>query len=362
MKLQSVQPKTFAQLFEVLKEHKPDILVHFHPDSIKIFASDVGKTSIAYVTLWGKTLEHYECDRHQPVGVNTPRLHSTLKVASADDILVMEFDEKKEEALNISIIDGKSKAAKFTTGYITYNCEDEILPLPDNVNSNSCISMNSHNFYSNLKTMEGMECEYVTLKQCTSPSGGYRLSLVGVGSQFHRNPCINIDEDAASAKTSNPLEEISLCFPLKKLVQFAKAYVLDEKVAIHLKKEGLLILQYKIKIYGELQFLIMSTNDDDDEDEKDSDQEEDDDEDNVQEEGDVQENKKRTATQGGNDGNENDGNGDEEEETHANMGRASATRVEEAMTVATVATVATASTTIVPKKKAAPPALKKVKL
>ena len=95
---------------------------------------------------------------------------------------------------------------------------------------------------------------------------------------------MNIDE-ASNTANVNPgsappeLEEIEMSFPLKKLVHFAKAQCLDDKVAIHLDKRGFLILQYKIKIYGELRFVVMSINEEEDEnDDEDEDNDVDDDE------------------------------------------------------------------------------------
>lgn len=278
MKLRSLHPKTFTQLLEVLKDTITDVLIHFHTDSIKIRAADTAKTCITYVHIPGNTLEQYECDRYQPVGVNIPKLWTVLKTSTADDVLQMDFEEHKDGTLNIAIIDSNTNAPKLKTGYITYECDEEALTIPDNLHFGSCISMSSIRLYSDLKTLENMEAEFVKLKQCKSPSGGNRLQLIGTGSQFHRDPCMDIDELPNSASGNTPqeassggdLEDIEMTFPLKKLVNFAKAHCLDDKVAIHLDSRGFLILQYKIKIYGELRFVVMAINDDDDDDDDDS--------------------------------------------------------------------------------------------
>ena len=77
------------------------------------------------------------------------------------------------------------------------------------------------------------------------------------------------------APQKRALKEIEMVFPLKKLVQFAKAHCLDSNVGIHLDEKGFLILQYNIKIYGELRFVVMSTNLGDDDDEEDEEEEDD---------------------------------------------------------------------------------------
>jgi len=73
-------------------------------------------------------------------------------------------------------------------------------------------------------------------------------------------------------KSSVTLQEIEMVFPLKKLVQFAKAHCLDSNVGIHLDEKGYLILQYNIKIYGELRFVVAATRDENDEYDEDSDE------------------------------------------------------------------------------------------
>jgi hypothetical protein len=73
---------------------------------------------------------------------------------------------------------------------------------------------------------------------------------------------------AQTGDTSVSLQEIEMVFPLKKLVQFAKAHCLDSNVCIHLDEKGYLILQYNIKIYGELRFVVASTRDDNDDDDE----------------------------------------------------------------------------------------------
>lgn len=267
MELQSIHPKTFTQLLEVLKDTITDVLIHFHPDSIKIRATDAAKTCITYVNIPGASLEKYVCERYQPVGVNIPKLWTVLKTSSAEDILNMNFEDQGDGTLHISILD-KSGAPKLTTGYITYECDEEAMSIPENLHFSSCISMSSVRLYSDLKTLENMEAEFVKLKQCKSPKGGNRLQLIGTGSQFHRDPCMDIDE-LGTSEDAPELPELEMTFPLKKMVHFAKAHCLDEKVAIHLDARGFLILQYKIKIYGELRFVVMAIHDDDEDEDDD---------------------------------------------------------------------------------------------
>lgn len=66
MKLRTLQPKTFTQLFEVLKEALTDVEINFHPDTIQIRATDSAQTCITYVNLFGKTIDKYECKEHVP--------------------------------------------------------------------------------------------------------------------------------------------------------------------------------------------------------------------------------------------------------------------------------------------------------
>ncbi len=263
MELRLLQPKILTQLFEVLKENTTDNLIHFHPDSIKLRATDSAKTSITYVSLWGSSLDHYKCDRYQPVGVSIPKLWSTFKIANYDDVLEMKFEESHEGTLDINIIDNHTRESKFSTNFITYDYEEDGLSgIPENLEIGSCISMDSQRFYEDLRKLESLESEYVRLRQCKVPNGANRLQLIGLGSQCHRNPTINIDEMETKDKTQRSLEELELCFPLKKLVHFTKAHCLDDKVALHLNPRGFLILQYNIKIYGELRFVIMATAED----------------------------------------------------------------------------------------------------
>jgi len=221
------------------------------------------------------------------------RLWTVLKIAAPDDILKMECDEGKG-VLNIKIIESATDNVKLSTSYITYDCDEEAMDFPENINFGSCISMSSTLFYTNLKQLESLEAEYVKLRQCRAPGGGNRLQLIGIGSSYHKEPCMNIDEaslaspqdgglklnDDGNAKSDNTvtLQEIEMVFPLKKLVQFAKAHCLDSNVGIHLDEKGFLILQYNIKIYGELRFVVAATRDDNDYDdyEEDDDDEDDD--------------------------------------------------------------------------------------
>lgn len=300
MRLVSLHPRTFSQLFDVLKDSITDTPIHFQPDSIKIRAMDSSKTSMTYAHIFGLSPESYTCKENLDVGVHVPKMWNVLKIAGAEDILEMDF-RPQDSVLNITVIDSKTSVKKFETGYITQECDDEALPIPDDLDMSSCILMGSGVFYSNLKTLESMDSEYVKLRQCQSPTGGYRLQLIGIGSHYHRGTVINIDENPNNAnvtvtpaatdkkkvlpptkkgakRTEPPpkceIEEIEMMFPLKRLVQFAKAQILDDNVSIYLDKrtKRFLILQYNIKTLGELQFLIMSVNEDNDEDDEDADQ------------------------------------------------------------------------------------------
>lgn len=293
--LVSLHPRTFSQLFDVLKDSITDTPIHFHPDSIKIRAMDSSKTSMTYAHIFGLSPESYTCKTSVDVGVHVPKMWNVLKIAAAEDILKLDFNQR-DSVLNIEVIDSKTGVEKFKTGYITQDCEDEALPIPDDLDMSSCILMGSGVFYSNLKTLESMDAEYVKLRQCQSPTGGYRLQLIGIGSPCHRNPVINIDENPNNANVvatpvkklpmkkgtkrpadvvKEPVVEIEMTFPLKRLVQFAKAQILDDNVSIYLDKRTrrFLILQYNIKTLGELQFLIMSVNDEEDDDDEDADDE-----------------------------------------------------------------------------------------
>lgn len=150
------------------------------------------------------------------------------------------------------------------------------------------------------------------MRQCRLPNGGNRLQLIGIGSPAHKEPRIDIDEiannqnvDAGGVARKQELKEISMVFPLKKLVQFAKAHCLDQNVGIHLDEKGYLILQYKIKIYGDLRFVVLSTtqeNDSDDDDEEEEAAEEE------------QKGQKREREEGGADEKKEDDDEDGEEE------------------------------------------------
>lgn len=301
MKLQSAHPRTFTQLFEVLKDQITDVLVHFYPDSLKIRATDHAKSFITYVNIYGGSLESYQCDKYQPVGVNMGKMWTVLKCAAADDILEMTCEEGKE-TLEIRIVDSVKNTTKLSTSYITYAIDEEAVDFPENINYNSSFSMSSSEFYNNLKLLESMEATAVKMRQCQGPLGN-RLTLVGIGSFYHKDPFIDIDALTPSLTAPEPgsengpsgttlmdtsadgvagtdgeiLKPLELVFPLKKLVQFAKAQSLDDKVGIHLAEEGFLILQYKIKIYGDLRFLVGAKRDDDDDDEDDDDEDDDED-------------------------------------------------------------------------------------
>jgi hypothetical protein len=168
MRLQSAQPRTFSQLLEVLKDNITDVLMHFHPDSIKIRSADHAKTFICYVNIHGNSLEEYKCDRYQPVEINMSRLWTVLKIAAPDDLLKIEYAEGKG-VLDIKIIDSATDNVKLSTSYITHDCDEEAMDFPENINFGSCISMSSTLFYTYLKQLESLEAEYVKLRQCKTP-------------------------------------------------------------------------------------------------------------------------------------------------------------------------------------------------
>lgn len=163
MKLRSTQPKIISLLLEVLKENITDVLLHFHPDSIKLRAADHGKTNITYVNLVGNKIDEYRCDKYQPVGINVAKLWAVLKIANAEDILQMDFEDGQQATLNISVMDSKTNNIKFRTGYITYDTDEEALAIPESISFDSCISMSSHRLYTDLKYLESLESEYVAL-------------------------------------------------------------------------------------------------------------------------------------------------------------------------------------------------------
>lgn len=278
MEFQALKPKVFTDLMETLKDKLQDTLLHFHPDSIKIRATDYAKTFIAYVDLNGGALDKYTCDSYQQVGVNVAKLWTVMKIAQPGDILQMTYDKEGiSNMLRISIIDEKTGTTKLSTDYILYDMDEEPLEIPENISYSDCFSMKSDKFYRDLKTLENMECEFVKLRQCRGPDGkGNRLQMIGMNSSIHKNPTINTDEapvcpvDPLFQGTSIPfgvaqpttqrkeLQEMELVFNLKLLVQFARAKCLDDKVGIHLDERKFLVLQYNVDIYGVVRFVVKS--------------------------------------------------------------------------------------------------------
>lgn len=114
---------------------------------------------------------------------------------------------------------------------------------------------------------------------------------------------LKLSSAASEGEPAVELPEITMKFPLKKLVQFAKAHCLDSSVGIHLSEKGFLILQYNIKIYGELRFVVGAirekSDDDDDDDVEDDDDDEVDDEEDDDDDDDDEEDVAPSATKSG---------------------------------------------------------------
>lgn len=288
--------KTMHHVFEVLKDCITETLIHFHPDSIRIRAGDITKTNLVFVELIGSNLDKYECAKYQSSGVHVSRLWTVIKKAGVGNLLELTIREKEEDDLGVTIYDSNGSII-IDTMLKTIRMEDEAMLLPDNITFDSCISMSSLKFYDKLKTLEDMEYEFVKIVQGVGPNGNNRLQFEGVGSQYHKSTILPVaeiesnqhvadadnaekngqpgwtatatSEDNAAAiitttiittttQSAHKLPEVSHVFQLKKLVQFAKAKSLDHNVSIHLDPEGFLVLQYKIKIYGDLKFIVLS--------------------------------------------------------------------------------------------------------
>ena len=49
--------------------------------------------------------------------------------------------------------------------YVTYATTEEAIQIPETIAFDSCISMSSHKFYTDLKYLESVEAEFVKLRQ-----------------------------------------------------------------------------------------------------------------------------------------------------------------------------------------------------
>lgn len=255
LEIQTVQPMTFKNLFEALREIILDTNIIFTEKGMKIITMDTTLVLLVHMDLNAKEFEHFYCGEDEiKVGVNILSLYKIIRTVNSSDTLSFFIDANNRNELGICF-DNKEKLSKVTTWMNLMDLKipdykigpstfDNIITLPsvdfqkickDMKNFSKSVEMKSHN-KKLILSINGDYCRQEIIRYSSDLEGG-----------------VGIDEDTDLAKTDNIIQGE---FNLEYLCLFAKCTSLSKTVDLYLKNDYALIIKYFVSSLGEIKFCL----------------------------------------------------------------------------------------------------------
>lgn len=198
----------------------------------------------------------YRCDKNTTLGINLADFSKILKLAKADDTLVLKAEEETSY-LSINFENQKTgKAAEFQLNLL--NLDLQALGIPD-CEYPTYIKMSSSEFVSLCKDFTTMTDSVKV--EVSDETATFSISgKSGSGKITMKNNNAEKDEDQITVVSH---EDVSCSYGLQYLNSFAKASSLSNIVTLNISSKFPLMIEYEIEEMGYIKFYLAPKMDDD---------------------------------------------------------------------------------------------------
>lgn len=222
---------------------------------LSLQAMDSAHVSLVSLKINDSGFAEYRCDKNITLGINLVELSKILKLAKAEDTLILKAEEDSS-SLSINFENQKSgKVAEFQLNLL--NLDIQALGIPDTEYS-TYIKMSSNEFVSLCKDFTSLS-DSVKIEVQNDIASFSIVGKSGQGKITLKNNNAEKNEDQISIICR---EEVCCTYGLQYLNSFAKASSLSEIVTINVSSKFPLMIEYEIEAMGSIKFYLAPKMDD----------------------------------------------------------------------------------------------------
>ena len=243
-------------VFDTIKDLITDVNLHFNGDwerdaGAVIAEFDNSKLALVYFFIDKAEIDKsgfYKCSKPCFAGINLPAFYKKLKVIKDHDTMTMEMNPDHPEVLSLRL-DNSEKQKRGSFDVKLMDIDHTYLEIPDEV-FDVTISLDSAEFQQMCRDVNTADAERaritVSRKEVTMRAVGDDGSAeISLGAKRDAES----EDNVAAAAVSNE-------YPLKFLMQFAKASKLSQTVRIRIKDNFPIMMDYRIPSIGLLRFCL----------------------------------------------------------------------------------------------------------
>lgn len=252
-------------VFDTMKDLITDVNLHFNGDWEKeagavIAEFDNSKLALVYFFLDKREIDKsgfYKCSKPCFAGINLPAFYKKLKVIKDHDTMTMEMNPEQPEVLSLRL-DNNEKQKRGAFDIKLMDIDQTYLEIPDEV-FDMTIALDSAEFQQMCRDVNTVDAERARI---TVSQG--EVTMRAEGDDGSAEISLGAKRDAEPSESSG-VGVVSNEYPLKFLMQFAKASKLSQTVRIRIKDNFPIMMDYQIPSIGLLRFCLSPFPSDDDE-------------------------------------------------------------------------------------------------
>jgi len=255
LKIITVQTGAFKNLIEALKDILFDCNMEIFPDEngekngyLKILAVNNQAGMLVHLRLLSSNFDEFYCPSRQVIGISMQIFHKIIKTVNNNDILTIYRTNNEFGKLSVKIMN-KDKKQVFQYSLQIIDVDNDVLDVSQ-ASFQAVIIMNSTDFQSVCKNMNGIEAKYVDI---TLSGNVFRISAKGefaVGSAEFSENTTGGNGITINRKEENKNLIITGTYELKNLLQFTKCTNLCSHIEIYLKNDYPLLIKYSVASLG----------------------------------------------------------------------------------------------------------------
>ncbi len=246
-RIRTVKAAPFRTVIEAIKDILTDTNIEFDSTGIKIMSMDGTHTILVHLRLKADRFDEYYCPKKYVLGVNMINFFKLVKTMSNNESIVLYMKKSDTTKLGIEIMNGeKQMVTRFHMNLIELDVNPIEIPPVD---FPSIITMPAVDFQKVIRDMHGLG-ETVEIQ-----SAADHLSFNCKGDNAEQETIYCIGQNGLSQKESRS-EIVQGNFLLKHLVLFTKCTSLCTDIALHLKNDYPIIVEYNVAGLGEIKLAL----------------------------------------------------------------------------------------------------------
>lgn len=246
-RIRTVKAAPFRTLIEALKDILTDANIEFDSNGMKIMSMDGTHSILVHLHLEGSRFDEWYCPQKHIIGINMINLFKLVKTMSNNESIVLYVRKSASDKLGIEILNAEKQ---MTTRFALNIIELDVRPLRiPPVEFESIITMPSVDFQKIIRDMHTLG-ETVEIQ-----SASHELVFRCKGDYAEQETVFRIGQNGIE-QPKTATEIVQGNFVLKHFVLFTKCTSLCSDIALHLKNDYPIIVEYNVAGLGEIKLAL----------------------------------------------------------------------------------------------------------